>query len=572
MSSTKAPASFTSVDTVATAYNSATELDVSNVTVDVPDIGIDPGATDADKWCNATHLAGSDAATMAMRSDHFQRKFYSMIFIDSVLHTPEFYKTKLKEKKFGIPKNEDVLTLAVAYHMALDVAHTDAAVRSNNSKALNRTVSSLRQLRALAPRHESGKLAVTFDPEGVAGLMKIIADNGGTSKLEAEYLKSKKDKTQANLIPLDPEDLAALRLERFAATSSGGNELVLGLARRQNDQVQIVEELRLTAAMKSALAAQFSFPNENVEFLAELLAVSQSVIEQRTDLLANRFDDPADKSAPRRFAHRHYVFNPDGSITVGPISLVDAGTIILVQPKINLLGKPVEGHVEFRTQQVHSVATNLADGRVDAFDITVEDPTNTQFGKARLVLSSQAAVRDGDGKSPVLSLLIQQVYSRSGVLPLALGTFSVEHKLENLDALRTMKDIADACGDAIKNTKPVQIGAEGGAVTFSVGRTEKSITHKAAPRSFDLNVRADDFAAATKALACVEDKIMAIDLGLHSQMLVIVLQTKHATYSIHVPAQRTDGQRSNRFMQKLEPHVWPDLPAVIDDVPTADAL
>lgn len=98
-----------------------------------------------------------------------------------------------------------------------------------------------------------------------------------------------------------------------------------------------------------------------------------------------------------------------------------------VEPIDNLLRRPIQGHVEFRTQQLRSIEANLAGDHADAFDLNVEDVVDTNNGVARLTLSSQAAVKDKDGNSKSVNLLVQQVYSKSGILPLALDTFSSKH-------------------------------------------------------------------------------------------------------------------------------------------------
>lgn len=153
------------------------------------------------------------------------------------------------------------------------------------------------------PRNENGKLGVSFDAEGVSSLMRIIADKGGINSLMKVHLDAKKGQTNSDLIVLDTEDLAELRMQRLAERLSGGNELIVGLGRRESEKSILVdEEIKLTAAAKNAIASQFSFPAKNVQFLKELLVVGHCVSEVSTNKLVNRFDDPEDKSAPRRFA------------------------------------------------------------------------------------------------------------------------------------------------------------------------------------------------------------------------------------------------------------------------------
>ncbi|MBP2461837.1 MULTISPECIES: hypothetical protein [unclassified Rhizobium] len=278
----------------------------------------------------------------------------------------------------------------------------------------------------------------------------------------------------------------------------------------------------------------------------------------------NRFDDPEDKSAPRRFAHRHYVFYPGGNIVVSPI-LSEASVIVEVEPIASLLGEmPIQGHVEFRTQQIASIEANLAGDRADAFDLRAEDATGTKSGVARIILSSQAAVRDKEGKSKTIPLLVQQVYSRSGVFPLALSPFIPKHTFKDADILSAMKEIGASCGDAIKKTKPVTISGSKGKVTFCVGKAEKSVDHSGVTNDFSLNVRADDFSAVSCALADV-DITTGITLGIHSEMLGLSFGTKSASYSVYIPRQGIDGTRSNRFKSKLEPQVWPGLALTEDD-------
>ncbi len=563
MSPNKSLKSSASSEVIAAGYNGEVQFNDQQVVADVPTID---RVVDAEVWCAATERSVTEASAMSSRSDRYAHKSYAMIAMDIELHDAAFYEAMLKKKNFGIPKNRDVVSLAAAFHLKLDVAHTDSKTKANNSKALNRAVSSIRQLRALAPRDNAGKINISFDSAGVTALMKIIADNGGIAKLEAEYLKSKKGDTGIDLIPLDMDDLAALRAERLAALIATGSELIVCLGHRaQPDAVSVNRELKVTTAVRNAIAEQVSFANDEVAFLKELLDVGRCVIEQQTDILVNRYDDPNDRSAPRRLANRHYVFNPAGGITVSPISLAAASVILTVEPnEVDLLGKPVQGHVEFRTQQLRSVEANLTDDRVDAFDLDVEDTPGLSSGVMRLMLSSKAAVKDKDGHGKTVNLLVQQCYSRRGVLPLVLDGFKSKHSIKDVSLYTQWKEAARASGDAAKHGKAVTISAEDGRIIFAVGKTKQTIKHLDAPTGFTLNVRADDFVAVADALPPADD-LNTISLGLHPEMLVLILETEAAKYSIHIPARRSDGSRSNRFVTKLQPQVWPGLDSLAED-------
>lgn len=539
---------------IAAASTSGADLVID----DIPSVAPDHGAADVTRWYETTQEVSKSATELQTRSDKASHKMLAMIVLDAELHDVEFYKAEIKTQNIGLPQNKDALTLAMVCHMGIDVTHTDKTIKNNNSKALNRYVSAGRQLRTEALRDNNGKLGAFFDAQGVASLMRIIADKGGINALMKLHLEAKKGNANTDLIALDTEDLAELRMQRLAERLTGGSELIVGLGRRESEKsVLVEEEIRLTAAAKSAIASQFSFPPKDVKFLKELLAVGRCVPEIATNILVDRFDDPDDKSAPRRFTRRHYVFDPGGNITVSPI-LSDASVIVKVEPTGNLLGMPIEGHVAFRTQQVRSVEANLAGDRADAFDLSVEGATDTKNGVARIVLSSQAAVKDQDGKTKTVSMLVQQVYSNSGVLPLALDTFTPKSMIAGVDVLSAMKEIAAACGDAIKKTKPVKIAGSRGKLTFSVGKAERSINHSDVPTNFSLNVRADDFSAVSSALADL-DITTGIALGLDPEMLVLSFQTTSASYSVYIPKQGIDGKRSDRFMRKLEPQVWPGL-------------
>lgn len=545
------------------AISAASTVEVTPVVDDIPSLGPDHGAADAQLWYGATQQASQSATELQQRGDKAIRQMLAMIILDAELQNGEFYKTEIKLQNIGLPKNRDKLTLACVCHMSIDVAHADTKTKANNSKALNRYVSAGRQLLMEAPRDESGKLAVPFNGDGVAALMAIIAAKGGINSLMQLHLDAKKGQTSTELIALDEEDLAELRLQRFAERLTGGNELIVGLGRRESEKpIQVDEEISLTAAARNAIASQFSFPPENVKFLKEFLAVGHCVPEIATDILANHFDDPEDKSAPRRFTHRHFVFDPDGNVWISPI-LSEASVIVKVSPRIDFLGMRIQGHVELRTQQVRSVEANLAGDRADAFDLSVEGAADTKNGVARLRLSSGAAVKDQNGNSKSVSLLVQQVHSNSGVLPLALDPFTPKHTIAGTDILPVMKEIAASCGDAIKKTKPVKLAGSGGILTLSVGKAERSFNHLDVPSNFSLSVRADDFSAVSNALTNL-DITTNITVGLDPEMLVLMFETKSASYSVHIPKQGIDGKRSNRFMRKLEPQAWQSVASVND--------
>ncbi|MBB3967331.1 hypothetical protein [Rhizobium metallidurans] len=522
---------------------------------DVPSLGADHGAADEAKWHEATIKVISQANGLSLRSDKAARQSLAMVLIDVELHRPEFFQLGLKQEGFSEPANKDVLTLGIAFHYRLDVGHKDVATKTNNSKMLNRLVSAARYIKSKAI-DKTGKLKVTFDKAGVEQLMTIIKEEGGINASMEKYLAAKKGTEKTDLIILDEDLLAAVREERYAANQPDDAELVVGFGRRGGDNsVSLINELTLTAAVKRAIAAEFKSPEPKVAFLRQLLQVKRAVIEEKTNLLINHFDDINDKSAPRRRAHSHVVFNPGKEITISPI-LSDASVVVRIVPTIDLLGSPVVAHIEFRTQNIRSIEANLTADRIDAFQLSATSTPGLKSGIVRLTLSSDVAV----DPSKTVDLLVQQVYSKTGNLPLTLENFVPSVTLDSVDFLPAMKQIADGSKDAIKKSKPVTITAEPGRLTCSVLELHAEIIHEGSARKLSTGVRADDFQAVTAMLVDVKDDIIGgISLGIHADMLQVVFATQLASYQVHIPKQTGNGTRSDKFMRKLVPVMWPGL-------------
>jgi hypothetical protein len=363
--------------------------------------------------------------------------------------------------------------------------------------------------------------------------------------------------------------MAELRMQRFAERITKGQQLLVGLVSRdQNNSIAVAEEIKLTPALKNAIASQFDLATPGVAFLKELLSIGRCVPELPTNVPVNRYDDPHDTSAPRRRTRRHFVFNPDKTITVSPI-LLDAAVIVTVKPELSLLKLEIEGHVEFRTQQLLPIEANLSGDRASVFDLEIQPAADTQSGVARVRLTSQAAVtKDGEEK-PSVSVLVQQVQSKTGVLPLTLADYQPRLQLADVALLPAWRFIADKCGDAIKKNQPVTISMANGKLTFEVGAEKVQVDLAAGAQEFSIQVRPDDFAAVAKGLSDVV-LVGQFSLGLDPDMLRLSFKTKAAAYSVHVPKRGIDGTRSNRFITMLEPQVWPGRSVEADDA--ADAV
>lgn len=559
--------SSTSNATINAATSPATVVAAEDLK-DIPSVDPAKHAGAGADWFKATEQSALNSRDQDARSDKAAHQALAMIVLAAEIHSPEFYKDQLKKEGLGLPKNEDALTLAMALHMRLDVGHADPKTKSNHSKALNRLVSAGKQLRVKA-RGQSKKFDVPFNAEGVAKLMALIREGGGINALMTAYQAASNGKEKADIIALDADIMAELRMQRLAERMTKGQQLLVGLVSRdQNNSIAVAEEIKLTPALKNAIASQFDLATPEVAFLKELLRIGHCVPEFPTNVLVNRYDDPHDTSAPRRRTRRHFVFNPDGTISISQI-LSDAGVIVTVKPELILLGMQVEGHVEFRTQQVHAIEVNLSGDRASVFDLEVQQVTDSASGIARVRLSSQATVtKDGEEKRSV-SVLVQQVQSKTGVLPLTLADYRPKLQVTDVALLPAWRFIADKCGDAIKKNQPVTISMAKGKLTFEVGAEKVPVDVASGTQDFSMQVRPDDFAAVAKGLSDVA-LVGQFSLGLDPDMLRLSFKTKAAAYSVHVPKRGIDGTRSNRFITKLEPQVWPGRSVDADD--TSDAV
>jgi hypothetical protein len=515
----------------------------------VPTLGAEPSEAEIKKWNDAIRRKVAETGDAAVRSDRYAHEAFVMTTLASTLNEASWYEGQLKDAQVGIPVNKDALTLAFAYHLDLDVGH--ATNGKNHSKALNRYYCAGRQLLSLY-RNEDGSLALPFNPVGVLKLVERVEIWGGIAKLEQEYRKTKRNDDDTTLVALDADKLAKLRLDGLADRLAGGEELVVAWGERSDGSVVVREELKLTPAVKNALAAQFATIEPKVRLLKELFEVGRCVPELKTNIPRDKFDDPNDKKTVMRRTRRHFAFNPDNSVTISQV-LSAAGVIVRANPRVELLDRPVLGHVEFRTQQCPKVEANLADGRADAFHISYEDAPEAKTLELRIKLTSSAADPKDEIKLPV-----QYSHSDAGNLPLALDDFEPMQTFEKVSGLLpTIQEITPACKAADKTKTPIAVTASAGDISFSVRTLSRSIKHGGATRNISVDVHPVDFEAVTLALANVVP-LDGISLGIDPSMLVFSFETASGAYKVFLPAvSGGDIARSSRRMGLLVPTAWP---------------
>lgn len=537
----------------------ATKSDAQLVFTNIPSLGTSPAAVDAEKWHETTKACAGDAITFADKKRAATQQTLVMIVMDAQLHTLSYYETKLREAGLGQPQKKDVLTYAIAWHLKLDVSDTDKKKAADNSKALNRLASAGRRLIGLGRKElgvQRGSIAVTYDANGVAALLNIVVREHGINAMALAGADT--DNTKLQPVALSPDALAYRQAKMLEDKLSDQNQLVFAVAQPETDgRITVMQSLSLPLDAMALIYPQLKLADPRIRFLAELFAVGEAVVEEKTDHLVNpETDDPNDAYAPRRLASRQYVFHPDGKLTVSPI-LRNSSVIVVVQPKLNLLGIDIRGHVKFQTYGRRRAAINIAGLRQDAFDFTWADAGETE-GIGRITLTTPVAKSDAD-KTKDVGMLIERVRSKPENFPLTVEPAFVPkvHLGIASELLDKMDAVSRSAKNLQKNSIPVMIYIEGEKLSFS-GYSKAEVARIGAVKGKGrIDVRPDDFMAVTAAIRNVEVQGQ-FNVAVDPDMLVIAFETEFAAYSIHVPTTSQGLVRSNRRILKLDPVAWPE--------------
>ncbi|MFB0692145.1 hypothetical protein ACA106_16645 [Agrobacterium pusense] len=544
--------------TSGTAIAAASKPDAQLTFTNIPSLGTNPGAADTEKWHETTKACAGDAITFADKKRAATQQTLVMIVMDAQLHTQSYYETKLKEAGLGLPQKKDVLAYAIAWHLKIDVSDTDKKKAADNSKALNRFASAGRRLIGLGRKElgvQRGNIAVTYDANGVAALLNIVVREHGINAMALAGADI--DNTKLQPIALSPEALAYRQAKLLEAKLSGESEIVFALARStEGDELKVTQMLSLPAEAMAHVYPQLKLADPRIRFLAELFAMGEAVVEEKTDHLVNpETDDPNDAYAPRRLASRQYVFHPGGKMIISPI-LRDTSVVVVVQPKLDLLDLDIKRHIKFQTYGRRRAAANIAGSRQDAFDFAWTDAGDTQ-GVGRIKLTTPVAKSDDD-KTKDVGMLVELVRSKPENFPLTVDPAFVPKVSLGVvpELLDKMDAVSRSAKNLLRNGIPVTIYIEGEKLSFSGYSKAEVVQIRDTRGKGRIDVRPDDFMAVTATLKNVEIEgqfSVAVDPG----MLVISFETEFAAYSIHIPTALQGMVRSNRHIVKLDPVVWP---------------
>jgi len=551
------------------AEAAASKGEVALVFDNVPSLGSNLGAADVEQWHKFTKECATNSAAYSDRSRQAARQALVAILMDAQIHSLDYYATLLKEFDIGAPQKKDVLTYALAWHLQINVTDLNSKKATDNSKALNRFANAGHRLKVLARKKfgtTNGKINFTYDAKGVRAVLEIVDAEGGINAMAA--VGAATDKDSLKVIPLSPVGWAKRRADKLAVKLADGAEIMVALTQTDDTgSLTVKKQLAVPAEAMNLIYPQLKLGDERVQFLKELFAVGEAVVEERTNLLVDPdVDDPSDAYAPRRLTARQFVFNPDGTLVISPI-LRESSVIVLATPKVDLLQKDVHfqdgllGHLKFDTYGRRRAAANLADDREDAFDYDVGDATGTE-GLARIVLKTPVAKTEKDRLKDV-GMLIQRVRSKEGNFPLTLDP-SVRPQVdlgETPDLLDKMEAISRGGKSLKADLIPVTVYLDANNLTFSGAPRAENVAHSAdlggRKGRFDLDV--DDFVAVTAALRNVQIN-GAFSVSVDREMFVIWFDTDYASYAVIIPT-LAEGKRSTKYIYKLEPVAWPDQTA-----------
>lgn len=545
---------------------------------DVPSFGKTLNASQAIEWRQKTQECAGSATDFATKKRMAVRQLVAMVVMDAQQAPAGFFEGELKNAKLGVPRSKNPLAAAFAYHLKLDVANADKKKRSDDSKALNRYANAGQRLfdlaRAKMPAQDGG-IDITYDSAGVAMLMDIIDDEGGVN---AMALSSQSDPTEAGaIIKIAPDAhvirQANLAKARFGKSASGTTgELVFALALQPSGQeAKIARTLELPPEAMALVYSTLDLADEHIRFLAELFAIGEMIIEEKTNILVNHEDNPDDPVSPRRLASRQFVFHPDGKMSISPI-LNPSGVIITVKPSVDLLGEPIQGHVRLQTYGRRRAAANIKDKkRRDAFDFEVTGPGDTE-GIKRIKLTTPVAATDDDQKLDV-GMLIEQVRSRTSNFPtIVADSFRPTINTGDLtDLVAKMKDVASVAKKLGTKGAHVRLTLAAQSLSIACHSPIVSLPAPQARTSGTVNVHPDDFVAVTEALAQIQLK-SPVSAAMDDDLLVLRFDTEFAHYEVHLPSVSDKLQRSNRHIVKMSPVTWPRIgePLANDKLPESE--
>jgi len=547
----------TTSSTSATAIATATRSDEQLVFTNIPPLGANPSAADAERWQIATNACAGDAIAFANKKRAAIQQTLVMTVMDAQLHTFDFYETKLREAGYGLPQKKDVLTYAIAWHLKLDVSGTDKKKASDNSKALNRLVSAGRRLIALGRAElgvQRGNIAVSYDAKGVSALLSIVVREHGINAMALAGV----DIGGVKLEPIAlSSDALSYRQAKMLEDKLSENQLVFAVAQPETDgKITVMQPLSLPSEAMALVYPQLKLADPRIRFLVELFTVGKAVAEEKTTHLVNpETDDPNDAYAPRRLASRQYVFHPDGKMTISPI-LRESGVIVVAQPKLDLLGIDIKGHVKFQTYGRRRAELNIMGSRQDAFDFAWDDAGETE-GVGRISLMTPVAKSDAD-KVKDVGMLIERVRSKPENFPLIVDpAFTPKKDLGiALELLEKMEAVSRSAKNLLKNGIPVMTHIEGEKLSFS-GHSKAEVAQIGPVKGKGrIAIHPDDFIAVTAAIRDIEVQ-GPFTVSVDPDMLVIAFETEFATYSVHVPTVLEKLTRSNRRIVKLDPVEWP---------------
>jgi hypothetical protein len=531
--------------------------------IHVPDFG--PTMTDAqhEEWSKATFEASSRVEHLEMQSRAAFRQRFAMAFLSAIAYPPSYFSDKLLLEGTGVPKSNNPFAPAFAYYFRLDVAHIDAKKRSNNSKQLNRYITSALQLEEVLPKHAHNpdKFAVPYSPTGVLQIDALLQANGGAAGVGKGSEERNKEHSDIKVDGAKLEERIIELGDRLIEQQTGAATRKIGIGYADNSGDHIAYEIDLSQAMKAEAYAQLPIGDPRVLFLAELSHLAQAVPEERTSEPTDHNADPNDPATTMRDASRLYVLHPEGGLTVSNI-LQNSGIVLEVRPNVDLLNIPVVGHAVLATKQRRRMESILTlPGLPLVLDYEVGSASGTQ-GICRIDIRSDVFA---DAGSDGVSVLVMQ--SR-GEMPLVVDRKSFDPQSKGTIGSLTWTFLVNELAGRLATLKKPE------TLLVAVELDQKSLVIRD-PRSshgFDAQVtkpakakvRLDDlfrfFQAATK-VRLISDVTISVD----PQMVSFEFATTQGRYGMHLPAaQAVTGhdvpcQRSAKHVTKLKAQGWPQL-------------
>ncbi len=507
-----------------------------------------------DSWSHTRRSLGQDSQSEFEGSRTKLMEASAMLAIEIANRPGHDWAVEAAELMLSVPLSNHTQMAATAATFGAQAS--DEKAKKARSAFLDRMALVVEWLADAVASEPANYLA---DQTGIDALVKVIADQGGLSKLANLQRQENANKgTQSTSTPgakiaLNSDAVRRMRIERARKlleqkAPTAAAVVKLGLVYDDGTSQFVGVTLPVNDAKLEQAMLDIDVVEPLVDQLGELMQAGQMVAEEATTIPVDPMDDPEKPKGGFRQAFRHFVFADERPVVISPI-LSSSSVIVRATPMAPLLSQPLGVPCHLRTRERRIMEANIADPeRRKVFSAMVDGPGDTK-GVCRFLVTTEAADDKADNARNV-GVLVEPLHSAQGDLPLDLD---IERFTPRIEGHLSLTSWRSRHNDYVaKITKPVG--------TSAVARQKHSLTatawkiassKKDDERDMDGNgiateveVMAGDFYRVSQVIAALPViGQIAVTAERHSG-LCIAFATQRFTYQVYVPALTTGGDRT----------------------------